>query len=165
MRDIAAGRSRRGGGRCVAAAAAGHCPIPHCQIHPCLAGPGQLCLRLCRARQRIMKARGIDFDIARGFGSMASAQAVAGGQFEFGIVAAPPLILSVAKGLPLIALATCDYDATMGVGVLDSSPFVKPQDLTGKNIASLPTSDEFPFFPPSPATLALPTTPSESVPL
>ena len=95
----------------------------------------------------IMKARGIDFDIARGFGSMASAQAVAGGQFDFGIVAAPPLILSVAKGLPLIALATCDYDATMGVGVLDSSPIVNPQDLVGKKIASVPTSGEFPFFP------------------
>ncbi len=95
----------------------------------------------------IMKARGIDFDIARGFGSMASAQAVAGGQFDFGIVAAPPLILSVAKGLPLIALATCDYDATMGAGVLDSSPIVKPQDLAGKKIASVPTSGEFPFFP------------------
>jgi ABC-type nitrate/sulfonate/bicarbonate transport system substrate-binding protein len=95
----------------------------------------------------IMKARGIDFDIARGFGSMASAQAVAGGQFDFGLVAAPPLILSVAKGLPLIALATCDYDATMGVGVLDRSPIVKPQDLAGKKIASVPTSGEFPFFP------------------
>jgi NitT/TauT family transport system substrate-binding protein len=95
----------------------------------------------------IMKARGIDFDIARGFGSIASAQAVAGGQFDFGIVAAPPLILSVAKGLPLIALATCDYDATMGVGVLDGSPIVKPQDLAGKKIASVPTSGEFPFFP------------------
>jgi NitT/TauT family transport system substrate-binding protein len=91
----------------------------------------------------IMKARGIDFDIARGFGSMASAQAVAGGQFDFGIVAAPPLILSVAKGLPLIALAACDYDATMGVGVLDDSPITGPQDLA----ASVPTSGEFPFFP------------------
>ena len=103
----------------------------------------------------IMKARGIDFDIARGFGSMASAQAVAGGQFEFGIVAAPPLILSVAKGLPLIALATCDYDATMGVGVLDSSPIVKPQDLAGKKIASVPTSGEFPFFPAYAAKVGL----------
>jgi ABC-type nitrate/sulfonate/bicarbonate transport system substrate-binding protein len=102
-----------------------------------------------------MKARGIDFDIARGFGSMASAQAVAGGQFEFGIVAAPPLILSVAKGLPLIALATCDYDATMGVGVLDSSPIVKPQDLAGKKIASVPTSGEFPFFPAYAAKVGL----------
>ena len=103
----------------------------------------------------IMKARGIDFDIARGFGSIASAQAVAGGQFDFGIVAAPPLILSVAKGLPLIALATCDYDATMGVGVLDSSPIVKPQDLAGKKIASVPTSGEFPFFPAYAAKVGL----------
>ena len=103
----------------------------------------------------IMKARGIDFDIARGFGSMASAQAVAGGQFEFGIVAAPPLILSVAKGLPLIALATCDYDATMGVGVLDSSPIAKPQDLAAKKIASVPTSGEFPFFPAYAAKVGL----------
>src|SRR5258708_19976845 len=86
----------------------------------------------------IMKARGIDFDIARGFGSMASAQAVAGGQFEFGIVAAPPLILSVAKGLPLIALATCDYDPTMGVGALASSPTPKPQPPPAKNTTSHP---------------------------
>src|SRR5271169_3671632 len=95
----------------------------------------------------IMKARGIDFDIARGFGSVASAQAVAGGQFDFGLVAVPPLILSVAKNLPLIALATCDYYSTMGVGVLGDSPILKPQDLAGKKVASVPTSGEFPFFP------------------
>jgi NitT/TauT family transport system substrate-binding protein len=99
------------------------------------------------ARAKTMKPRGIDFEIARGFGSMASAQAIATGQFEFGIVAAPPLILSVAKDLPLVALATCDYDSTMGVGVLDDSPIVKPQDLAGKKVASVPTSGEFPFFP------------------
>jgi NitT/TauT family transport system substrate-binding protein len=68
------------------------------------------------ARAKTMKPRGIDLEIARGFGSMASGQGIATGQFEFGIVAAPPLILSVAKDLPLIALATCDYDSTMGVG-------------------------------------------------
>jgi len=95
----------------------------------------------------IMKARGIDLDIARGFGSMASSQAIATGQFDFGIVAAPPLILSVAKDLPLIALCTCDYDSTMGVGVLDASSIVKPQDLAGRKVASVPTSGEFPFFP------------------
>ena len=95
----------------------------------------------------IMKARGIDFDIARGFGSVASAQAIATGQLAFGIVAVPPLILSVAKNLPLIALATCDYDSTMGIGVLDDSPILKPTDLVGKKVASVPTSGEFPFFP------------------
>jgi hypothetical protein len=57
------------------------------------------------------------------------------------------LILSVAKDLSLIALATCDYDSTMGVGVLDDSPILKPQDLAGKKVASVPTSGEFPFFP------------------
>jgi len=96
---------------------------------------------------KTLKPRGINLEIARGFGSMASAQGIATGQFEFGIVAAPPLILSVAKDLPLIALATCDYDSTMGVGVLDDSPILKPQDLTGKKVAAAPTSGEFPFFP------------------
>jgi hypothetical protein len=40
----------------------------------------------------------------------------------------------------LMALTTCDYDSTMGVGVLDDSPILKPQDLVGKRVASVPTS-------------------------
>jgi NitT/TauT family transport system substrate-binding protein len=94
-----------------------------------------------------LKKRGIEIDIARGFGSFAAAQSIAGGQFDVGLCAAPALTLSVAKGLPLIALATTDYDATMGVGVLADSPIQKPQDLAGKKIASVPTSAEFPFLP------------------
>jgi len=94
-----------------------------------------------------MQKRGIDMSIARGFGSFASAQAIAAGQFDCGLCAAPALTLSVTKGLPLIALATTDYDATMGVGVLADSPIQKPQELAGKKIASVPTSAEFPFLP------------------
>jgi ABC-type nitrate/sulfonate/bicarbonate transport system substrate-binding protein len=94
-----------------------------------------------------MKKRGIDMSIARGFGSFAAAQSISAGQFDCGLCAAPALTLSVAKGLPLIGLATTDYDATMGVGVLADSPIRKPQDLAGKKIASVPTSAEFPFFP------------------
>jgi NitT/TauT family transport system substrate-binding protein len=94
-----------------------------------------------------MQKRGIEMSIARGFGSFASAQSISGGQFDCGLCAAPALTLSVAKGLPLIALATTDYDATMGVGVLADSPVTKPQELAGKKIASVPTSAEFPFFP------------------
>jgi NitT/TauT family transport system substrate-binding protein len=94
-----------------------------------------------------MQKRGIDMSIARGFGSFASAQAITTGQFDCGLCAAPALTLSVAKGLPLIALATTDYDATMGVGVLADSPITKPQELAGKKIASVPTSAEFPFLP------------------
>ena len=97
--------------------------------------------------KEFMKKRGIEMSIARGFGSFASAQSISGGQFDIGLCAAPALTLSVAKGLPLIALATTDYDATMGVGVLADSPITKPQDLAGKKIASVPTSAEFPFLP------------------
>jgi len=102
-----------------------------------------------------MQRRGIDMSIARGFGSFASAQAISGGQFDCGLCAAPALTLSVAKGLPLIALATTDYDATMGVGVLADSPITKPQELAGKKIASVPTSAEFPFLPAFAAKIGL----------
>jgi ABC-type nitrate/sulfonate/bicarbonate transport system substrate-binding protein len=111
-----------------------------------LAQGSSLYVYVARAKG-MMKARGIDLDISRGFGSVAAAQSIAGGQFGFGIVTAPPLALSVAKGLQLIALATCDYDSTMGVGVLADSPIQKPQDLAGKKIGAVPTSGEFPFFP------------------
>jgi NitT/TauT family transport system substrate-binding protein len=111
-----------------------------------LAQGSSLYVYIARAKG-MTKARGIDLEISRGFGSMASAQTIAGGQFEFGIIAAPPLALSVAKGLPLIALATCDYNSTMGVGVLADSPIRKPQDLAGKKMGAVPTSGEYPFFP------------------
>jgi NitT/TauT family transport system substrate-binding protein len=94
-----------------------------------------------------MQKRGIEMSIARGFGSVASAQSIAGGQFDCGLCAAPVLTLSIAKGLPLVALATTDYDATMGVGVLADSPITDPKQLAGKKIASVPTSGEFPFLP------------------
>jgi ABC-type nitrate/sulfonate/bicarbonate transport system substrate-binding protein len=94
-----------------------------------------------------MKKRGIEMSVARGFGSLAAAQSIAAGTFDIGLCAAPALTLSVAKGLSLIALATTDYDAMMGVGVLADSPIKKPQDLAGKKIASVPTSGEFPFLP------------------
>jgi ABC-type nitrate/sulfonate/bicarbonate transport system substrate-binding protein len=94
-----------------------------------------------------MQKRGIDMSIARGFGSFATAQSIAAGTFDFGLSAVPAVALSVAKGLPLISLATTDYDAKMGVGVPDASPIKKPQDLAGKKIASVPTSGEFPFLP------------------
>jgi ABC-type nitrate/sulfonate/bicarbonate transport system substrate-binding protein len=94
-----------------------------------------------------MQKRGIEMSIARGFGSFASAQSISSGQFDCGLCAAPALTLSVAKGLPLVALATTDYDATMGVGVLADSPITKPQELAGKKVASVPTSAEFPFLP------------------
>ncbi len=91
--------------------------------------------------------RSIDVDVARGFGSVAAAQAVANKQFDFGIVFAGATILAVARGLPLVVLATIYYDATMGIALLGDSPINAPKDLEGKKLGIVPTSAEAPFWP------------------
>jgi ABC-type nitrate/sulfonate/bicarbonate transport system substrate-binding protein len=93
------------------------------------------------------RTRGIDLQISRGYGSLAAAQAVAAGQFDFGFVYSAPLILMIAKGLPLRSIATIDYDATMGVGALTDGGIKTPADLAGKKIGTVATSAESPFFP------------------
>jgi ABC-type nitrate/sulfonate/bicarbonate transport system substrate-binding protein len=95
----------------------------------------------------IFAKHGIDIDISRGFGSLAAGQAIASGQFAFGSMITTPVILLVAKGLPLASIAVMDYDAGMGVGVLADSPITGPAGLAGKKVGDVPTSAEFPFFP------------------
>lgn len=91
--------------------------------------------------------RGITAEISRGFGSVAAAQAIAQGQFDFGLVGAGPLILAAARGLPVAGLATVNYDMTMGIALRADSPIQSPKDLAGKKIGAVPTSAEFPFWP------------------
>lgn len=94
----------------------------------------------------IFASHGIDIDISRGYGSVSACQAVATGKFDFGSVILTPAILLIGKGMPLVSLGILDYDAGMGVGVLDDSPIKTPQDLPGHKIGDVPTSAEFPFF-------------------
>jgi NitT/TauT family transport system substrate-binding protein len=95
----------------------------------------------------LWEKHGLDVSIARGSGSVAAAQAVGAGQFDFGMAAPPAAILQSVKGLSLMALAACAYDATMGIGVLNDSPIKTPKDLEGKQLAGTATSGEFPFLP------------------
>jgi len=90
---------------------------------------------------------GLDVVISRGFGSTAAAQAVGAGQFEFGLAAASAGIQQMAKGLSVVAIANCGYDATMSVAVLADSPIHTPKDLAGKQLGSTVTSGEYPFLP------------------
>ncbi|HVH82541.1 MAG TPA: ABC transporter substrate-binding protein, partial [Stellaceae bacterium] len=90
---------------------------------------------------------GLDVSIARGSGSVASAQAIGSNQFDFGLSVPPAAILQSVKGLSLVALATCAYDATMGIGMLNESPIKTPKDLEGRQLGSTATSGEFPFLP------------------
>jgi ABC-type nitrate/sulfonate/bicarbonate transport system substrate-binding protein len=91
--------------------------------------------------------RGIDVDVARGFGSVAAAQAVANKQFDFGLVFAGGNILAAARGLPIIVLATVVYDAMMGIALRPDSSISTPKDLEGKRLGIVPTSAEAPFWP------------------
>lgn len=94
------------------------------------------------------KARGLDVEIARGYGSGAAIQAVAQGQFEVGLVALPTVILSAAKGLDMRSLGIAGYDATLGLLTLDDSPIKTPKDLEGRKLGSTPTSSEVPYVDP-----------------
>jgi NitT/TauT family transport system substrate-binding protein len=93
------------------------------------------------------KKRGLDVDVARGFGSVAATQALGGGQFDFGHAVTSVIILQISKGLPLQSIAQLTYRNTMGVGVLADSPIKTPKDLEGKTVGWTPTSGEVPFFP------------------
>jgi ABC-type nitrate/sulfonate/bicarbonate transport system substrate-binding protein len=91
---------------------------------------------------------GLDVDIARGSGSVASAQAIAEGRFDFGISTPSIAMLQAVKGLPIVSLACCAYDATMGVCVMNDGPIKTPKDLEGRTIASVVLSADYPFFAP-----------------
>jgi NitT/TauT family transport system substrate-binding protein len=93
------------------------------------------------------KKRGLDVEVARGFGSVAATQALGGGQFDFGHAVTPVIILQIAKGLPLMSIAQLTYRNTMGYGVLADSPIKTPKDLEGKTVGWTATSGEVPFFP------------------
>ena len=98
------------------------------------------------AKQFWTKA-GLDVTIEKGTGSIAAAQGIAQGQYEFGSPAAPNCIQQAMKGLPLINLGCANYDTTMGVIVLPESPIKEPKDLKGKKIGSTYTSGEYAFLP------------------
>jgi NitT/TauT family transport system substrate-binding protein len=90
---------------------------------------------------------GLDVTIVRGFGSVAATQAVGSGRFEFGLSACPTPILLAAKGLPVIQIACCGYDSTMGINVLADSPIHVPKDLEGRQLGVTPSSGDYPFIP------------------
>jgi NitT/TauT family transport system substrate-binding protein len=94
------------------------------------------------------KSRGIDLGIARGFGTIAAAQAVGGGQFDFGMGVIMPMMIQRTKDLPITFLGTIDYDSLMGVGVRGDGPITNPKQLAGKKLAQVPASADTPLFPP-----------------
>lgn len=93
-------------------------------------------------------ARGLDVDIARGYGSLPAAQAIAQGQFDFGVSNASAVVQLATKGVDLRGLAVMDYEPSMGVAVLEESPIRAPKDLEGKQVAQTLSSSDAAFFQP-----------------
>jgi NitT/TauT family transport system substrate-binding protein len=94
------------------------------------------------------KRRGLEVEIARGFGSGAAIQTIAQGQCQTGIIAAPTVILSAAKGIETQVVGIAGYDATMGILTLDVSPVKTLKDLEGRKLGSTPASAEVPYMDP-----------------
>jgi len=90
---------------------------------------------------------GLNVELLRGTGSVAAAQGVATGQFDFSFPAASASILQAVKGLPTVLLGACAYDATQGVAVPVDSPIKVPKDLEGRKMGSVVASGEYPFLP------------------
>lgn len=95
----------------------------------------------------LWEKHGLDVDIAHGSGSVAAAQAISEGRFDFGLSTPSIGILQTSKGLPIVTLATCAYDATIGIGVMNDGPIKTPKDLEGRKLASVVTSGDYPFIP------------------
>ena len=85
--------------------------------------------------------------IAKGTGSVAAAQAIGNGQFQFGLSAATAGLQQAALGLPLVQIACCSYDAFMAVVTMSDGGVSTPKDIEGKKIACTTKSGEFPFLP------------------
>jgi len=96
--------------------------------------------------QGMFKKRGINVEIARGFGSLAAGQAVANKQFDFGMVSTSSTLLCRANGLTLKGLATTNYEAYLGILVRADSPIKRPEDLLNKRLGGVPSSVEFPLW-------------------
>lgn len=94
------------------------------------------------------REQGLDVQISRGSGSLPAAQAVAAGQFDFGVSNSSAVILLASQGLRLRSLAMLDYESSMGVAVLDASALRVPKDLEGKKIGQTLASSDAAFFKP-----------------
>jgi ABC-type nitrate/sulfonate/bicarbonate transport system substrate-binding protein len=90
---------------------------------------------------------GLNVEILKGSGSVAAAQAIATGQFDFGMAGTTAGFMQALKGLPLTCIGVCSYDAMQGIGLVADSPIKTPKDLEGKKLGSVVVSGEYPFLP------------------
>ncbi len=92
------------------------------------------------------KTRGLNVEIARGFGSGAAIQTITQGQMQTGIIAAPSILVAAAQNLDTRVVGIAGYDSTMGILVLMDSSIKTIKDLEGRKLGSTLQSAEVPFI-------------------
>ena len=93
------------------------------------------------------KQRGIEMEIARGYGSMGAIQGISGDKFDMGGAATGAVILSRTRGLDIKILGTQGYDAGLGILAPANGPIKTPKDLAGKTIGVTAAGGDTPFLP------------------
>jgi NitT/TauT family transport system substrate-binding protein len=93
------------------------------------------------------KQRGIEMEIARGYGSMGAIQGISGDKFDMGGAATGAVILSRTRGLDIKILGTQGYDAGLGILAPANGPIKAPKDLAGKTIGVTAAGGDTPFLP------------------
>lgn len=79
---------------------------------------------------------GLDVEIREGTGSTTSAKVVAAGDTDFGLCAAPTVLISRTKGMPLKVLGVIHQETPTAAIFRKSSGIKSPKDFEGKTIAS-----------------------------
>ncbi len=90
----------------------------------------------------LYKKNGIDVEIVPGGPDVSPVQMVASGVNDFGITGADQIILSRAKGVPLVALAVIYKDSPVAVISLKDKEIESPKDLEEKKVAVVYGRDE-----------------------
>jgi NitT/TauT family transport system substrate-binding protein len=93
------------------------------------------------------KARGLDVEVSRGYGSADASKKVGLGQFDYGDASFSVLIQTVGQGMDLVGLGLHMQVSPLAVFSLKKSDIKSPKDLEGKTIAATPTTGDYHLFP------------------
>ncbi len=93
------------------------------------------------------KARGLDVEVSRGYGSADASKRVGLGQFDYGDASFSVMIQTVAQGMDLVGLGLHMQVSPLAVFTLKKSGIKSPKDLEGKTIGATPTTGDYQLFP------------------
>ena len=98
------------------------------------------------ARNRgFWQRRGLNVEIARGFGSGAAIQTITQKQMQTGIIAAPSVIVAAAQDLDTRVVGIAGYDSTMGFLCSRTSPIKTDEGFGGPQARLDPAIGRGPF--------------------